>query len=153
MPELRLLPLDEVLPKNQLRTLERQLQDLGVDEVPMGEDVEVEFDEALSEDQLTDFMDRLDAHDLACDLYLPVEFEGRVQLGDHGVGSAYALVDALEEIREELGIEEEDDEDEDEEELELDLSVIEEQLHYSWRTFVKAASVCIEKCVPLHIVS
>ncbi len=149
MAELRLIPLDEVLSKSQLRTLERQLQEHGVDEVPMGED-EVEFDEALSEDTLTDFMDRLDAHDLACDVYLPVEFEGRIKIGDQGVGSAYALIDALEEIREELGIEEEDEEEEEEE---LDLGVIEEQLHDAWRAFVKAANTCVEKQVPLHIVS
>jgi hypothetical protein len=112
----------------------------------------VEFDEALTDEQLTDFMDRLDAHDLACDFYLPVEFEGRVELGEHGVGSAYSLLDALEEIREELGIEEDGAEDEEEEE-ELDLDVIEEQLRYVWRTFLKAASTCVEKQVPLQIVS
>ena len=151
MPELRLIPLDEVLSKSQLRTLERQLQEHGVDEVPLGED-EVEFDGALSEDTLTDFMDRLDAHDLACDLYLPVEFEGRIKIGDQGVGSAFALIDALEEIREELGIEEEDEDGEEPEE-ELNLGVIEEQLHDAWRAFVKAANTCVEKQVPLHIVS
>jgi hypothetical protein len=150
MAELRLMPLDEVLSEKQLHTLEKQLKEHGIKDLPLGEDVEVELDEALSEDQLTDFMDRLEAHDLACDLYLPVEFEGRIKLGDQGVGSAYALLDALEEIREELGLEEEEEEEEEEE---LDLDFMEEQLHYSWRTFLKAANTCVEKRVPLHIVS
>ncbi len=151
MPELRLIPLDEVLSQNQLQKLGRQLEELGVDEVPLGEDSDAEFDEVLSEELLTDFMDRLEAHELACDLYLPVEFEGRVEIGDQAVGSAHALLEALEELREELGIEE--DEDEDEEEEELDLDVIEEQLRTSWRLFQKAATTCVEKQVPLHILS
>ena len=150
MAELRLMPLDEVLSEKQLRTLERQLNEHGVKDVPIGEDVEVELDAALSDDQLTAFMDRLDAHDLACDIYLPVEFDGRIKLGEQGVGSAYALLDALEEIREELGIEEEEEEEEEEE---LDLGAMEEQLHYAWRTFLKAANTCVEKRVPLQIVS
>jgi hypothetical protein len=150
MPELRLIPLDDVLSKAQLKNLERQLIDIGVEEVPIGADADADLEEALTEDQLTDFMDRLEARDMACDVYLPVEFDGRLEIGEQGVGSAYSLLEALEELREELAID--DDEDEDEEE-ELDLDVIEEQLRVTWRTFLRAANTCIDKQVPLHVLS
>ena len=149
MPELRLIPLEESLTKVQLKALERQLKESGVDQVPLGQDADADLDEALTEDQLTDFMDRLDARDLACDLYLPVEFEGRIEVGDTGVGSAYSLLEVLEELREELDIDE-DEEEEEEEDLDMD-DAIEEQLRATWRTFMRAANTCIEKQVPLHI--
>jgi hypothetical protein len=149
MPELRLIPLQEMLSKAQLRALERELRDLGIDEIPLGEDADADLEEALTEDQLNDFMDRLEARDLACDVYLPVEFDGRVAVGETGVGSAYALLDALEEIREELDIDEEEEKEE-EEELDVD-EVIGEQLRLAWRAFLRAANTCVEKQVPLRI--
>jgi len=148
MPELRLIPLDEILGKAQLKKLTHQLADLGIDDIPLADDGDLDLDEILTEDQLTDFMDRLEARDLACDLYLPVEFDGRLDIGDHGIGSAYALLDVLEELREELDIDE-DASEEDEEEL--DLEVIEEQLRSAWRAFLKAANTCVDKQIPLHI--
>lgn len=153
MPELRLIPLDELLSPAQLRSLTKQLHELGVEELDLADEAETEFDEVLSEDQLTDFMDRLDAHDLGCDLYLPVDFEGQIEIGDQSIGSAHALLAALDEIREELGIDQDEDEEGEEEEEELDLDVIEEQLRSTWRTFHKAASTCVEKQVPLHILA
>lgn len=148
MPELRLLPLEETLSKTQLGNLKRQLAELGVDELPTT-DEDVDLDEAVTEDQLTDFMDRLDAHDMACDLFLPLEFDGVVEIGDHSVGSAYALLEALEELREELDI----DEEESEEEEDIDMEVIEEQLRTTWRAFLRAANTCIDRQVPLQIIS
>jgi hypothetical protein len=150
MAELRLMPLDDILNKAQLKTLARQLTDQGIDEVPMGEDGEVDLEEVITEDQLTDFMDRLDARDLACDVYLPVEFDGRINVGDQGVGSACSLLEVLEELREELDIDEDSTEEEDED---LDLGVIEEQLRTTWRIFLRAANTCLEKQTPLHIIS
>src|SRR5687768_3031397 len=77
--------------------------------------------ETLDEDAMTEFLDRLEAHDLAADIYVPVEFEGRLQVGDYRVASAQLLVDVLEEMKDELDVEEdkeeyEDDEEEEEEE-------------------------------------
>jgi hypothetical protein len=150
MPELKLIPLDETLNSSQLKKLQRQLAEVGVDDVPTGDDVDADLEEVLTEDQLTDFMDRLDARDLACDVYLPVEFEGRIEIGDQGIGSVFALLEVLEELREELDI---DEEEEEEEEEDLDLDVIEEQLRSTWRTFLRAANTCVDKQVPLHVLS
>jgi hypothetical protein len=151
MPELRLLPLQDTLSNTQLDRVRGELIELGAGDLPDGDD-DVDLDEAVTEDQLTDFMDRLDAHDLACDLYLPVEFEGVFEVDDQKVGSAYALLEALEELREELAIDEEDSEDDDEVEVEIE-EVIEEQLRFAWRVFLRAANTCVDRQVPLHIIS
>jgi hypothetical protein len=68
----------------------------------------------LDDDVVADFLDRLDAHEVSADMYLPVEFDGVVKAGNFRVGSAPHLVTILEEMKEEL-LAEDDDEDEDEE--------------------------------------
>ena len=65
------------------------------------------------------------------------------------MGSAYALLDALEELREELDIDEEEEEDEED----MDMEVIEEQLRVTWRVFLRAANTCVDRQVPLHVIS
>ena len=73
--------------------------------------------------------------------YLPIEFDGRVTVGDYRVASTQALLDVLEEMKEELGVDEEEeyeDEDEDkeeeeEEEEEEEGTVIEAQLRHIWQ--------------------
>lgn len=147
MAELRLLSLDETLRESQLTVLRRELIELGVETIPEGND-DIDLEETLTEDQLTDFLDRLDAHDLACDLYLPVEFDGIVEVEDSKIGSAYSLLDALEELREELAIDEDSEDDE-----EMDMEVIEEQLRFTWRVFLRSANTCIDRQLPLHIIS
>src|SRR5260370_28747279 len=69
----------------------------------------------LSEEALTEFLDRLDAHDIGAEIYLPLEFEGRVTVGEYRVASSQALLGVLEEVKEELDVDP-DAEDEDEEE-------------------------------------
>lgn len=150
MPEIRFIPVEEVLNEGQLKAMMGQLKDLGVDELQLNDEDDVDIDDVLSEDQLTDFMDRLEARDLACTIYLPMEFDGRVEIGDQSIGSAHALLDVLEELREELDIDEDED---DGEEDELNLVVIEEQLRYAWHIFLKAASTSIDKQIPFHILS
>lgn len=147
MPELKLLPLSETLGADQISELSRKLTNLGADSAEDGDDA-FDLDESINEDQLTDFMDRLEAHDVAADIYLPVEFEGRVSVGDQTFGSAQALAEALEELREELDIDGDDDNDDEE----IDLEMIEEQLSHCWRIFTRAVNASIEKQIPLHII-
>jgi hypothetical protein len=149
VPELRLIPLDETFTKNQIQQLQRQLAELGVEPSALADEGDADLEEALTQEELTDFMDRLEARDLACDIYLPVEFEGRVEVGETGVGSAHSLLEVLEELREELDIDE-DAEEEEEEEADMG-DAIEEQLRSTWRSFMRAATVCVEKRVPLHV--
>jgi hypothetical protein len=149
MAELRLVTLEDVLTKKQLESVERELSEVGVEKLPEpGDDFDLE--ESLPDDQLTDFMDRLDAHDLSCDLYLPAEFDGTFDVGETSVGSTYALLEALDELREELDIDEAASDDEEEE---MDIEVIEEQLRFIWRAFLRAASTAIDRQVVLQVVS
>jgi hypothetical protein len=75
------------------------------------------------------------------------------------VASSQALLDVLEELREELDVdgEEEDDEDEeeeedeDEEEEEEEGTVIEAQLRHIWHLVADGATESIEKSLPLHL--
>ena len=149
MPELRLLPLSEALRPDQIDLILSKLAELGVDELPEGDD-SVDFDDVLSDNQLADFMDRLEAHDIACDIYLPIEFEGLIETDDQSIGSALVLAEALEELRDELDIDDEPDRDEDDE---LDLEMIEEQLSYAWHAFARATNACIARQIALHVIS
>lgn len=149
MAELRLFPLDETLSNSQMSALSKELHEFGIEKLPHSED-DSDLEEVLGDDQLTDFMDRLDAHDQACDVYLPVEFEGAVEVGGQSFGSAYGLLDALEELRDELDIDDEADDDDDDE---IDMEVIEEQMRCAWRVFFRAASTCVDRQVPLHVIS
>jgi hypothetical protein len=109
----------------------------------------------LSEDAMTEFLDRLEAHDMAADIYLPVEFDGRLHVGDLRVASAVTLSETLEEMKEELAIEddeyEEDDEEEDDEEEVDEGTVIEAQLRNIWQLVVDACSESLEKSLALHL--
>ena len=150
MAELRLIPLGELLDDNQINQLQRKLEELGVKELGKAPDDFMDVEESLSEEQLTDFLDRLEAHEIACDIYLSTEFEGRVEVSSSGhvVGSAHALADALEEIRDELDLESDDAADDEE----LELQPIEVQLLASWRSFAKASAACLEQQVPMHVI-
>ena len=109
---------------------------------------------AVVQRALTEFLDRLDAHDLGAEIYVPLEFEGRVTVGDFRVASSQALLDVLEEMREELNVDaEEDDEDEEDEEEddEDEGTVIEAQLRHIWHLVADGATESIEKHLPLHL--
>jgi hypothetical protein len=95
---------------------------------------------------------------MGADIYLPIEFEGRITVGDYRVGSSHALLDVLDEMKEELDVEsdeeyEEDEEEEEEEEEEDDDegTVIEAQLRHIWQLVSDAAAESVEKNLPLHL--
>ncbi len=83
-------------------------------------------------------------------IYLPLEFDSTISVDDYSIGSVYLLSEALEELRAELDI---DEDDIDEDETDIDMDVIEEQLRYTWRQFLRAANTSIERQVPLHVIS
>ncbi|PIE17362.1 MAG: hypothetical protein CSA65_09145 [Proteobacteria bacterium] len=148
MPELKLIPLADVLSDDEINALSAQLAEVGA-ELPEEDDDYDELEDALGDDQLTDFLDKLDAHEIACDTYLPAEFEGQLTVADRTFGSAHMLVEALEEIREELDIDAEDPLDDEDE---LDLSAIEEQLSHAWNVFARGANACIARSIPLLVI-
>jgi hypothetical protein len=160
MAEIELAPLSHRLEEDEIRALQKKLSEAGVPSLGrIDEHASHTVASRLSEDAVTEFLDRLDAHDLGAEIYLPIEFEGRFEVGDYRVASAQALADVLEEMREELGVEEEEEyEDEDDEEEEDededdedDDSVIEAQLRHVWQLMTDAASASMEKNLPLHV--
>src|SRR5262245_38988412 len=123
MAEIELGPLSHRLDDDEVKLLATRLKDVGVTDFDRGDDSHGHPIAArLSEDALTEFLDRLDAHDMGAEIYIPIEFDGRVTVGEYRVASTQALLDVLEEMKEELGVDEEeeyeDDDEEDEEEAE-----------------------------------
>jgi len=160
MAEIELAPLGHRLDEDEVRTLGKLLTEAGAPAFDKADEHASHTIAArLSEEALTEFLDRLDAHDLGAEIYVPLEFEGRVTVGDFRVASSQALLDVLEEMREELNVDaEEDDEDEDEEEEddededdEDEGTVIEAQLRHIWHLVADGATESIEKHLPLHL--
>jgi hypothetical protein len=154
MSAIELAPLSDRLDEDEIKSLGRQLEQAGAKLPAMDEHTNQTFAKRLSEEAMNEFIDRLDAHDVAAEIYLPVEFDGPLNVGELRVASAYALQETLEEMKEELAIEdddyEEDDEDEDGEELD-EGSVIEAQMRNIWQLLTDACSESIEKNFPLHL--
>ena len=156
MAEIELAPLSHRLDEDEVRTLTRLLAEAGAPAFDKtDEHASHTIAARISEEALTEFLDRLDAHDLGAEIYVPVEFEGRVVVGDFRVASSQALLDTLEEMREELNVdadeEDEDEEEEDEDEDEDEGTVIEAQLRQIWHLVADGATESIEKLLPLHL--
>lgn len=148
MAELKLVSLSESFSQDDLKKLHSELKSIDVVLDEAGED-SLDDDEILEDDRLQDFFDRLDAHDIACDIYLPVEFDTTFEVGERIIGSAYQLQDALEEISEELDLDNRAHEDEISEEEDMD--VIEAGLAESWGAFNRSSATAIDRMVPLHV--
>jgi hypothetical protein len=157
MSEIEIAPLSETLDDDELKTLQKLLEQAGAKFAGGDDQTRHKIASRLDEDAMTEFLDRLEAHDLAADIYVPVEFEGRLHVGDYRVASAQLLVDVLEEMKDELDVEDEKEEDEeaeeeDEEDEEEDEStVIEAQLRHIWQLVSDGCSESVEKNVPLHL--
>ncbi len=156
MAEIELAPLSHRLDDDEMKTLVRLLDEAGAPRVGKADEHSTHTIAArLSEEALTEFLDRLDAHDIGAEIYLPIEFEGRVVVGDYRVASSQLLLDVLEEMREELDVdaeeEDEDEEDEDDDAEEDEGTVIEAQLRHIWHLVADGATESIEKNLPLHL--
>src|SRR5687768_10770954 len=105
MAEIELAPLSHRLDEEEVKALVKRLQDLGVSDFDRSDEGASQMIAArLNEEALTEFLDRLDAHDMGAEIYVPVEFDGRVTVGDYRVASTQALFEVLEEMKEELGV-------------------------------------------------
>jgi hypothetical protein len=157
MAEIELAPLSHRLDEEEMKTLTRLLEEAGAPALGRADEhVSHTIAARLSEEALTEFLDRLDAHDLGAEIYVPIEFEGRVTVGEYRVASTQALADVLEEMREELDVDAEEEEadeeeDEEEEEEEDEGTVIEAQLRHIWHLVSDGAVESIEKGMPLHL--
>jgi hypothetical protein len=156
MAEIELAPLSHRLDEEEVRVLTKKLAEAGAPPLEKADEHASHTIAArLSEEALTEFLDRLDAHDLGAEIYVPLEFDGRVSVGDYRVASSQALLDILEEMREELNVDadedDEDEEEEDEDEEEDEGTVIEAQLRHIWHLVADGATESIERNLPLHL--
>jgi UDP-N-acetylglucosamine enolpyruvyl transferase len=159
MSEIELGPVSDRLDDEELKTLQKLLDQAGA-KYNTHDDSQITQTIAarLSEDAMTEFLDRLEAHDISADIYLPAEFEGRLSVGEVRVASTQVLAEVLEEMKEELAVEEdeeyeedEEEEEEDEDEEEDEGTVIEAQLRNIWRLVNDACGESVDKSVPLHL--
>jgi hypothetical protein len=164
MAEIEIGPLADRLSEDELKELAQKLKNLGAPPLRGDPDGDSTLVSAVDGDILVEFLDRLEAYDLACDIYLPGEFEGRVEVGEYRVGSAAALLEVLEEMKDEMAPEdddEDDDADEDDEEDDEDeddddysnLKIIEEKLRRLWKVVYDGARAAIERNLPLYVLA
>ena len=153
MAEIELAPLSHRLDEEEVKTLVRLLSEAGAPSLERADEHASHTIAArLSEEALTEFLDRLDAHDLGAEIYLPIEFEGRVSVGEYRVASTQALLEILEEMKEELDVDSEEEDEEDEEDEEEDEgTVIEAQLRHIWHLVSDGVTESLEKNLPLHL--
>jgi hypothetical protein len=152
MAEIELAPVTDRLDEDEVKILEAQLDRASVHYNVTGDHPSQTVAARLSEEAMTEFLDRLDAHDVGADIYLPVEFDVTVTAGDYRVASAHALASALEELKEELDVEDEDSIDDEDEDDSVDEShLIMAQLKHIWRLLTDATEESIDRKVPLHI--
>jgi hypothetical protein len=120
MASLELTPLSEHLDDDEIEALASALAETGAGALDVDEDGDpLVIDSALDDDIFADFLDRLEANEASCDIYLPVEFEDAIEVGGQKVGSAQALMLVLESMKEDFFVEDDEDEDEGGEEDEL----------------------------------
>lgn len=158
MAEIELSPLCDRFDEDELKSVARGLSQAGAKYDVEADHPSRTIAARLSEDAMTEFLDRLEAHDVGAEIFIPVEFDGNFTVGDHRVASSQALAAALEELRDELDVEEEDeDEDEDEEDEDEDDddlgddSIIAAQLKNIWRLMNDACEESVERGIPLHV--
>lgn len=109
----------------------------------------------LDEVVLLELMDRLRISDLGCEYYVPVLFKGKIDCGNYYVGSVFSLVDALEEMMDDLDIEDVDmelDEELNEDDYASDLELLTAQLRQLWRIVYDAAGEAIDTDLCLFVV-
>jgi hypothetical protein len=113
MASIELSPLTEHFEKKDIKALQSALAEVG-SSMDVDDDADaVLLERNVDDDLIHDLFDRLDGSEV-CDVYVPPDFDGALAVGTHRVGSAQALLHALEELGEELAVEEEEDEEEEE---------------------------------------
>jgi len=152
MAEIDIGPLSDHLADDEIAELTKALEAVGAKLPKHVEDGHSATIGTIADEVLHELLDRLDASDAAADIYLPLEFEGPVKVGELRVGSLATLLEVLDELKEDLLIDEEEDEEDDDDDDEYDdLSLIEEQLKTLWRMLHTGAEAALERKLPLYL--
>jgi hypothetical protein len=150
MAEIEIGPLTDRMTDDEIAELAAQLEKVGAPQLPRGDEAhEASLDAVVDDNALSEFMDRLEGHDVAADIYLPIEYEGIVEVAGLRVGSLPLLLEILEELKDELDDEEE--EAEDEESYDDDQKILAQQLRAAWKIFSTGGASAMERHLPLHV--
>ncbi len=151
MAEIEIGPLTDRLSEDEINELRGALERLGAPALPPTDESHARPVGDVDDEVLTEFLDRLEAHDAACEVYLPVEFDGRVEVADLRVGSAMQLLEVLDEIKDDLAIADDEEEEEADEEDDEYGEVLQTQLRECWRAFYAGCNATLERHLPLHV--
>jgi hypothetical protein len=165
MAKIELGPLSQFLDDGEIKDLLKALKKVGVNDLPKSEEAGGKVADELDDDVWTDFLDRLEAEDVGADLYLPVEFDGVVEVAGLKVASTQVLIDILDDIKDDLDVdpdedEEDDDDDgdgdddheeEEEEEDDEDPRLKEKLMKQVWKSLYTGAKSAIERELPLFV--
>jgi hypothetical protein len=153
MAEIEIRPLTDRLSDEEIAELSAQMDKLGAPPLPHSDNNEVvHVGEGLDDNVLAEFFDRLESQDAAAEIYLPVEFEGNMEVAGMRVTSLSHLVEVLDELKDELDSEE-DEVDEDDDAFDDDSKILSEQLREAWKLFHSGALAAIERHLPMHVKS
>jgi hypothetical protein len=151
MAEIEIGPLSYRLSEEEIAELRGALDKLGAPALPASDESHSRSVGDIDDEVLTEFFDRLEAHDAACEVYLPMEFDGRVEVAELRVGSAVQLLEALDEIKDDLAITADEDEDPDDDDGDDYAAVLTGQLRECWRAFYAGCNATLERHLPLHV--
>ena len=153
MAEIEIGQLADRLSDEEVAQLAGALEELGAPTLPKADEGTAVSLGDVDDDIMSEFLDRLEAHDVAAEIYLPVEFDGRVEVAGLRVASAASLLDVLEELKVELDVAEaeEEEEDDDDVDYEDDTEILASQLRMCWKVLYDGASLAMDKHLPLHV--
>ncbi len=166
MAKIELGPLSQFLDDSEIKDLMKALKRVGVSDLPKSDEAGGKVGDELDDDIWADFLDRLEAEDVGADIYLPVEFDGVVEVAGLKVGSAHSLIDILDEIKDDLDVDPEEDEeedddgddddeeeedDEDDDDSDEDLKLRERLMKQVWRSLYTGAKSAIDRALPLFV--
>ncbi len=167
MASIEVGPLSHNLDEDEIDVIKKAFADAELKLGDLDEDADGRLIERdVDDDFLAGFLDRLDASEAACDIYVPEDFEETVVAGETCVGSAYLLLAVLEEMRDEVSggdLDDEDEEDEeygeygdlDDEEYEGGSAMVREatdgHLRHLWGVLARGAQTCIDERICLFI--
>ena len=163
MAKIELGPLSQFLDDGEIKELLKALRKVGVNDLPKSDEAGGKVADELDDDVWTDFLDRLEAEDVGADLYLPVEFDGVVEVNGLKVASTHVLIDILDDIKDDLDVDPEEDEDDDEDADEADFEEEEEEdededprlkeklMKQVWKSLYTGAKSAIERELPLFV--
>jgi hypothetical protein len=154
MADIEIAQLSDRFSDEEIVQLAGALEELGAPSLPKSDDGTALTMGDIDDDVMTEFMDRLDAHDMAAQIYLPMEFDGSVEVAGLRVASASVLIDILDEMKDELDVKDEDEaaeDEEDDEEEEDDDDILAGQLRSCWKRFYASAHTAVDKHLPMHV--